>query len=90
MLIAIDYDGTYTRDPELWLRFVVDAKKNGHTIVLATMRHNTEIDNICEKLKKEVRIVCTSRKAKVKALMEMDIIPDIWIDDQPYWLLNDG
>lgn len=29
MNIALDYDGTYTSDPSLWLRFVLDAQASG-------------------------------------------------------------
>lgn len=27
MIIALDYDGTYTEDPDLWNKFLEDSKK---------------------------------------------------------------
>ena len=38
MKIALDYDDTYTQDPELWLRFVKDALERNHDVRVVTMR----------------------------------------------------
>lgn len=90
MLIAIDYDGTYSADKALWLRFINDAQQSGHTVICATMRFEEELGTVCDKLKKVVRIICTDRKAKKPALLAMGIRPDIWIDDNPEWLFGDA
>lgn len=42
MLIALDYDGTYTADPVFWETFIVSARVHGHTVVCITMRHEHE------------------------------------------------
>lgn len=80
MLIALDYDKTYTADSELWDRFVHDALSNGHTVKIVTMRypHETIIDPPCE-------VIYTSRKAKMKTIRA-----DIWIDDSPHWIYQDA
>ena len=80
MLIALDYDGTYTADPELWDWFIDRARQRGHEIKIATMRypHESIPDIGCE-------IVYTSRKAKFGC-----IPADIWIDDMPHFLFNGG
>ncbi len=90
MLIAIDYDGTYTADPKLWRRFIIDATKAGHEVICATMRTEVEVLSMCEDLKNLTTIIYTNRKAKKIALLEQNIKPDIWIDDNPFWILNDG
>jgi len=90
MLIALDYDGTYTADPELWLLFINQAQKHGHTIICATMRSPQEGVDICMKLQSKVEIIYTARKAKRLALESRSIFPDIWIDDSPDWLFHDA
>lgn len=81
MRIAIDYDGTYTADPALWLAFMELAKSHGHQVTCVTMRYPNE--PIPEKL--PIGVVYTSRKAKAAFYPS-----DIWIEDKPYWLLNDS
>lgn len=39
MIIALDYDGTYTADPALWDQFILLAIKNNHYVVCCTLRH---------------------------------------------------
>ena len=80
MLIALDYDGTYTADPQLWDRFIKDAISRGHEVKILTMRFPSEtIENApCE-------VVYTSRKAKY------GVIPaNIYIDDMPQLLFMNG
>ena len=80
MIIALDYDKTYTTDPALWDRFVADAQTSGHSIKIVTMRYPSEtIENApCE-------VIYTSRIAKAKIVKA-----DIWIDDSPHWIYQDA
>ena len=80
MLIALDYDKTYTVDPALWDRFIRDAEINGHVVKIVTMRYPHEaITNVpCE-------VVYTSRQAKSKIIKA-----DVWIDDSPHWIYQDA
>lgn len=80
MLIALDYDGTYTADPVLWDSFIAKAKERGHKVKIATMRHPSEpIPDI------GLDVVYTSRKAKFGCMPA-----DIWIDDNPQYLFGNG
>ncbi len=90
MLIALDYDETYTMDPALWDMFITNAQERGHTVMIATMRFEHEIEDIRSTMPDSLDIMCTGRQAKQKYLSDHDIYPDIWIDDSPYWLLNDA
>lgn len=88
MLIALDYDETYTADPELWLTFVIYARSRGHKVVLATMRYPTE-DDLDPKLVKELdQVVFTSRQTKRPFLQQLGLEPAIWIDDHPEWIVD--
>jgi hypothetical protein len=80
MLIALDYDKTYTADPVLWDDFIQSAQDRGHTVKIVTMRRPDEIVNDVP-----IEIVYTSRKAKASYVKA-----DIWIDDSPQWVYQDS
>jgi hypothetical protein len=84
MRIALDYDGTYTADPEFWGRFCDLAKRAGHSVVCITMRYPTEPIEV------PIPVIYTSRQAKVTFMEERGEKVDVWIDDSPNWLLNDA
>lgn len=91
MLIALDYDETYTKDPDFWLAFIELSQKHGHQIVVATMRTLDEKAEMCDRLHAAVPwIVPTHRMAKKRFLATFDIHPDIWIDDNPAFILTDA
>lgn len=75
MRIALDYDGTYTADPQLWDEFIRNAKARGHEVTMVTMRsaEHERIPNppACD-------IIYTGRKAK-RTFYNADIV----IDDAP-------
>lgn len=90
MNIALDYDGTYTHDPVLWLMFVIQAQHNGHDIRLVTMRFaseehgGAEAGGIDPRLRAlGVQIIFTSREAKGPAAAAQGFVADVWIDDNP-------
>jgi hypothetical protein len=86
--LALDYDGTYTRDPDFWLEVIKLAQSRGHEVLIATMRTFEETDDMCDRLTELVhRIVPTAREAKLPFLLKFGIKPHIWIDDQPHFLL---
>lgn len=93
MIIALDYDGTYTGDPILWNEFIRNCKTRGHDIVVATMRNEgtPEEKEVIEAFSKmDLRIIFTNRKAKLNYLAELGIFPKIWIDDNPLWIYQNG
>ena len=92
MKICIDFDGTYTADPELWDMFIKQARERGHTVICATMRFDYEMPEVYRALEGKVdRIIYTSRRGKRAFLYETGLraAPDVWIDDNPQWILND-
>ncbi len=91
MLIAIDYDGTYTADKVLWNVFIEQSILHGHSIIVATMRYGCEGECVMDDLQTKVdQIIFTSRAAKKPYLEAMGISPDIWIDDIPEFILTDA
>lgn len=85
MLIALDYDGTYTADPGLWNHFVDVARSRSHEVHIVTMRADSE----------PVRLGCvvdrvhyTDRKAKRAFMQAKGLTVQIWIDDMPDFILE--
>ena len=90
MLIALDYDETYTLDSEFWDLVISAATRRGHAVIVATMRHEHEGAEIKQDLADKVEaIIFTGRKAKIKFVEKAGYYPSVWIDDSPHWLLND-
>jgi len=91
MIIAIDYDETYTRDPVLWNWFIDSAQDRGHTVFCVTARHARMI-NDCEftigRLIGNDNIIPTNGLPKRDFCYGLNIIPDVWIDDAPESIVN--
>lgn len=91
MLIALDYDDTYTRDPEFWDDFIVSLKKRGHSIICVTMRYEQDGSDVQKALGDKVeRIIFTGRKAKYDYVVKYGYMPSVWIDDMPWFILMDA
>lgn len=93
MIIALDFDGTYTEDPELWNTVVTHMQHRGYEVFCVTMRYDNEFEapvvrNCLEHIVN--RIIFTGRKAKEKFLDELGIKVNVWIDDRPYYVYIDG
>lgn len=85
MIISLDYDDTYTRDPVFWLGFVRNAKQAGHTVFCVTMRNASErVDTVLANLVEDV--IYTARAAKREATLARGIWIDVWIDDMPHFV----
>lgn len=91
MVIGLDYDDTYTRDPDFWDDFVLRATDNGSSVYIVTWRDDEEAAMMI--FPTEVRdrlagIYPTNRKAKQKFMFDHGICIDVWIDDNPFAILN--
>jgi len=91
MIIALDYDHTFTEDPQVWYNAMMIMKQAGHTVVGVTMRYPAEAsgmdmryDHVCSK------IFFTGRRGKKQFMNEQGLNVDVWIDDQPMWILGDA
>lgn len=85
MIIALDYDGTYTADPALWDAFIRNARARMHQVHIVTMRHESEAVRLGEQVD---RIHYTDRKAKRPFMQKLGMSVQIWIDDMPDFILG--
>lgn len=79
-IIALDYDDTYTADPELWDLFIVEAKKRKHIVVCVTFRDKEQ--NGAVELN-TIEVFYTSGQKKREYMKKQGFEPSIWIDDMP-------
>lgn len=90
MKIALDYDGTYTRDPMFWATFINLASACGVDVRVVTHRHH-EHDRITN-VPNGIRIMYTDGIAKQWYCEHREDFwtPDVWIDDKPRGILENG
>lgn len=91
MIIALDWDGTANQDPFAFAAVVSVLRASGHKVFICTMRYPYE--TLPQHLLASfgaMEIVYTSRKAKKPFCRAHGIAVDVWIDDQPEFLLRDA
>ncbi len=93
-VIGLDYDGTITRDPDMWFALMKMMQAHGHEVHIVTMRHGIEAE-MCRTpmdarfLKGADGVHFTGnsetfdRDAKLPHMESKGIRVDIWIDDNP-------
>lgn len=92
MFLILDYDDTFTRDPEFWLGFIDSVLERGHAIICCTLRTEEEAKRIDKKLLRRLTVVATGRQAKHKFLSAAgyDMLHAVWIDDMPHFIHLDA
>lgn len=73
MKIALDFDNTFTADPELWTQFITAARMRGHEVAIVTSRRPSMAPTATG-----IDVICCSFTAKRKHYQA-----DVWIDDDP-------
>lgn len=86
MNIALDFDDTYTRDPELWDQFIFTARARGHDIRVVTFRKTTMRDRALDNI--GIPVIYTGYQQKRQFTNKMGWIVDVWIDDSPEFIVN--
>lgn len=91
MNISLDYDNTYTRDPETWIKVINTFQAAGHNVYVVTMRSKEEGKPVTEALAGRADgVFFTNRKAKAKFMYDRGISIDVWLDDMPFFVNNDA
>jgi hypothetical protein len=97
LIIALDYDGTFTEDEVLWSNFILHCRNRGHRIIIVTMRYESEEIGRNVESGKDVKwligadnVFFTSRMAKKPFMERLGIHVNIWIDDHPQAVFLDA
>lgn len=80
---GLDFDNTYTRDPELWNGFIATVKARGHQVWIVTARRDTDENREIVQVP-GCFVVFTGLQAKLKHCEGRGLNIDIWIDDDPH------
>jgi FMN phosphatase YigB (HAD superfamily) len=83
--ISIDYDDTYSADPNLWWGFILAAKNRGHRVIVVTNRDRTQQREVLTALADVPvdDVIFAGPSPKRRAAVASGWYPDIWIDDRP-------
>jgi hypothetical protein len=81
--IALDFDDTYTEDPELWDRFIGDAQRQGHTMFICTARNQAKHGGEIESVFPGLEVIYSNGGKKREAMQRENISVSVWIDDMP-------
>jgi hypothetical protein len=97
LTISIDFDRTFSADPELWGQFAREAVSQGNVVVMITRREDTPEDRakIEETLGEyfdafSMIVLAGGSRQKEEAASEAGIKVDIWIDDSPQTISSRG
>lgn len=84
---AIDFDETYTLNPQMWVEVMKLFHKAGINVYIVTYRYDNTVEEMdLEHLKHYdfvKGIVFTGRKGKDAVCKSLGIHIDVWIDDNP-------
>lgn len=84
MNIAIDYDNTYTADPEGWTEFIKMMKARGHEVICVTARDDLVMgEPVRRDLGGLIPIVFAAGEWKQVAAERRGWKINVWIDDMP-------
>jgi hypothetical protein len=87
MILSIDYDDTYTRDPLFWNWVAQEAMDRGHTVWCVSARHQTHMEEPVQTIGRiigEDKCVGTNGVAKRDYLFKhKGVYADVWVDDMP-------
>lgn len=91
MLIAIDYDNTYTLDPDFWDSFLENARKSHHNVICVTRRFQSKGKKVYKALDGKVDdVIFCNHRPKIDVTRELGIYVDVWIDDSPEYIFIEG
>lgn len=87
MRIAIDFDDTYTLDPNMWDQILNLMVLSGHEVFCITARPDRHMDKVRETIGKVIGMencIGTQLLAKRKYVKDhYGLVFDVWIDDTP-------
>jgi hypothetical protein len=90
-VIAIDFDETISDNEPLWLQVMLALEKGGYHVVVCTWRTPTTYpEDLKFLVDKGFKVYYTSGQAKELYMARQGIKVAIWIDDNPFAILNDA
>lgn len=90
-VVALDFDETISDNEIAWLRVMELLERNGYHCVICTWRKPDEYpEDLKMFVDKGFKVYYTSRQAKQLYMAQQGIKVAIWIDDNPFAILNNA
>lgn len=90
-VVAFDFDETISDNEIAWLRVMELLEKSGYHVVICTWRHPTNHpEDLQMFVDKGFKVYYTSGQAKQPYMARQKIKVHIWVDDNPFAILNDA
>ena len=88
MIIAIDYDNTYTADPITFNGIISLLKAADHTVICVTARTGigAMAEPVLNSIGKLIPVIFADKDWKKEAALKRGYKVDIWIDDSPEFI----
>ena len=93
LTFGMDWDDTFTAEPELFSEFIRNAEKRGHRVVFITGRrrdYESEMDVRITQIAYGLNqtVIWAEMGSKLFAVEQRGINVDVWIDDDPRKLVH--
>lgn len=88
MIVAIDYDNTYTADHETWNKVIHTLLDAGHTVICVTGREaiGAMAEPVMVSVGRIIPVVFAGKEWKREAALKRGYKVDVWIDDSPEYI----
>ena len=87
MNISLDFDATYTHDPQAWDAVIDLMQARGHKVHCVTCRRDTP-ENREIVVVPNVLVFFTDLRSKIEHMTKWGITIDVWIDDDPLCVVH--
>jgi hypothetical protein len=88
MKIALDYDDTFTVNPEMWRSIIHILVEYGHDVRIVTSRFYLRESEREIKAATDLPVIFCKHNSKYEICKKLGWIPDIWIDDYPWAIVG--
>jgi len=83
LLIGVDYDGTYSADPDTFDNVISEFRTAGHQVIIVTARSDQDAVSVNPSMNLEVYYTCGEPKDPYMREQHNRGV-DIWIEDRPH------
>jgi hypothetical protein len=88
-VIAVDFDETISDNESAWLLLMLTLERHGYHVVVCTWRKPTTYpEDLQFLIDKGFKVYYTSGQAKQTYMEKQGVKVSIWIDDNPFSILN--
>jgi len=95
LTLSIDFDRTFSADPQLWGEFARKAVADGNTVVMVSRREDTPedrqtvTDTLGDYADAFSQVLLVGDRLKDEAAKEAGVEVDVWVDDSPQFIRSE-